>query len=41
MTFSGSAKIPWAFQVVLEGERDFIQEGVRCLPARQFFGALI
>jgi predicted AAA+ superfamily ATPase len=34
-------QIPWVYQVVLEESRDFVQDGVRCLPARRFFGALI
>lgn len=28
-------------QVVLEGTRDFVEDGVRCLPAAQFLGALV
>ncbi len=39
--FQERLAIPWAFQVVLEGERDFVQDGVRCLPAHRFFGALV
>jgi uncharacterized protein len=39
--FRERLKIPWAYQVVLEGEHDFIQNGVRCLPARQFLAALV
>lgn len=33
--------IPWAYQVVLQGDRDFVQDGIRCLPARQFLAALV
>ncbi len=33
--------IPWTYQVVLESERDFVQDGVRCLPAHRFLGALV
>jgi predicted AAA+ superfamily ATPase len=33
-------KIPWAYQVVLDGTRDFVQDGVRCLPAHRFLAAL-
>jgi predicted AAA+ superfamily ATPase len=29
------------YQVVLEGERDFVQDGVRCLPADRFLAALV
>jgi predicted AAA+ superfamily ATPase len=38
--FRDRLKIPWTFQVLLEASRDFEQDGVRCLPARQFLGAL-
>ena len=34
-------KIPWAYQVVLESERDFVEHGVRCLPAHRFLAALV
>jgi len=33
-------KIPWAYQVMLEGDRDFARDGVRCLPAHRFLAAL-
>lgn len=33
--------IPWVYQVTLEGERDFVEKGVRVLPAHRFFGALV
>ena len=39
--FKRKLGIPWAYQVVLEGSRDFIQDGVRCVPAAPFLGALI
>lgn len=39
--FRERLKVPWAYQVVLEGSRDFEQSGVRCLPARQFMAALV
>jgi hypothetical protein len=29
------------YQVVLEGKRDFVQNGTRYVPARQFLGALV
>ncbi|MBN2492299.1 MAG: ATP-binding protein [Planctomycetes bacterium] len=32
--------IPWAYQVVLDGQRDFERDGIRCLPAHRFFAAL-
>ena len=39
--FRDRLKIPWCYQVVLESNRDFLQKGVRCLPAKLFLGALI
>jgi hypothetical protein len=33
--------IPWAYQVVLESTRDFVEEGVRCVPAHRFLAALV
>lgn len=39
--FRDRLEIPWVFQVVLEGRRDFVEAGVRCVPARQFFAALV
>lgn len=39
--FRERLQIPWTFQVVLEGERDFVEDGVRCLPARRFLGGLV
>jgi predicted AAA+ superfamily ATPase len=39
--FRDRLKIPFAYQVVLEGRRDFVENGVRCLPAADFLGALI
>lgn len=39
--FKSRLGIPWAYQVVLDGTRDYEQEGVRCLPASQFLGALV
>jgi len=38
--FRNKLQIPWAYQVVLEGTRDFVQDGVRCLPAHRFLPAL-
>jgi len=34
-------RVPWLYQVSLEGKRDFIQDGVRCLPAERFLSALV
>lgn len=39
--FRDRLRIPFAYQVVLDGTRDFVQDGVRCLPASQFLGALV
>jgi len=39
--FQSRLKIPLAFQVVLNGSRDYLKDGVRCLPAEKFLGALI
>ena len=39
--FRERLKIPFVYQIVLEGTRDFIEGGVRCLPAADFLTALI
>ena len=39
--FRDRLRIPWAYQVLLEGKRDFVQNDIRCVPARQFLGALV
>ena len=39
--FRQRLKIPWAYQVVLESTRDFVEDGIRCLPAAEFLAALI
>jgi len=39
--FRDRLKIPWAYQVTLEGERDFVEDGVRVLPAATFLSALV
>ncbi len=39
--FREKLKIPQVYQVVLNSARDYAQESVRCLPARQFFAALV
>jgi predicted AAA+ superfamily ATPase len=33
--------VPWAYQVVFEGSRDFVEDGIRCLPAHRFLAALV
>jgi len=39
--FRDRLRIPWCYQVVLEGKRDFVDRGVRCVPARQFLASLV
>lgn len=39
--FRDRLAIPWVYQVTLEGTRDFIENGVRILPASRFLGALV
>ena len=39
--FRERLKIPFAYQVTLEGTRDFVEDGVRVLPASRFLAALI
>jgi predicted AAA+ superfamily ATPase len=39
--FGVKLRIPWTYQVVLEGTRDFTEDGVRCLPASKFLAALV
>jgi hypothetical protein len=33
--------VPWAYQVTLEAGRDFVQDGVRVVPASRFLAALV
>jgi predicted AAA+ superfamily ATPase len=39
--FKERLSIPFAYQVVLDGSRDFVEKGVRCLPASRFLRALV
>ena len=39
--FRERLKIPFTYQVVLQGTRDFVQDEVRCLPAATFLSGLI
>ncbi|MFC2173617.1 ATP-binding protein [Acidobacteriota bacterium] len=39
--FRDRLDIPWSYQVVLHGERDFEEDGVRCLPAHRFLAAFV
>jgi len=38
--FRDRVDIPWSYQVTLEGNKDFVQDGIRCLPAHRFLAAL-
>ena len=33
--------IPWSYQVVLDTQRDFVQDGIRCLPAHAYLAAML
>jgi hypothetical protein len=39
--FKERLRIPWAYQVTREGGRDFVQHGVRVVPASRFLSALV
>ena len=39
--FRDRLRIPFVYQVVLQATRDFVQDGVRCLPAATFLSALV
>jgi hypothetical protein len=39
--FKDRLAIPFAYQVVLEGDRDFVEDGVRCLPAHKLLAGLV
>ncbi len=39
--FRDRLKIPFVYQVVLDGGRDFVEAGVRCVPAADFLAGLI
>ena len=38
--FRDRLSIPWVYQVTLEGDKDFVEDGVRVLPADVFLSAL-
>jgi len=38
--FAARIGVKWLYQVALDGRRDFVRDGVRCLPARRFLAAL-
>lgn len=39
--FRDRLPVPWTYQITLEGKRDFVEDGVRHLPAGRFLGALV
>jgi uncharacterized protein len=39
--FRDRLHVPFAYQVVMQGTRDFVQDGVRCLPATTFLSGLL
>lgn len=39
--FRDRLRIPWVYQVTLEGDRDFVEDGVRVCPASRFLAALV
>jgi uncharacterized protein len=39
--FGDRLAIPWLYQLTLAGSRDFVENGVRVLPASRFFAALV
>ena len=39
--FRDRLSIPWVYQVTLRGDRDFIDQGVRVIPADRFLAALM
>jgi hypothetical protein len=39
--FRDRLKIPWTYQVTLEGERDRLDAAIRCLPAAKFLAGLV
>jgi predicted AAA+ superfamily ATPase len=39
--FRDRVHVPWAYQVVLETEKDYVADGIRCLPASRFLAALV
>lgn len=39
--FQDRLRIPFVYQVVLDGTRDFVDRGIRCLPAADFLSSLV
>ena len=39
--FRDRLAIPWTYQVTLNGDRDYLKDGVRCLPAARFLASLV
>jgi hypothetical protein len=38
--FRDRLQVPWVYQVVLESRRDFVESGVRVIPANRFLAGL-
>lgn len=39
--FKERLKVPWVYQIVLNSQRDFMKDGVHCLPADRFLASLV
>jgi hypothetical protein len=39
--FNERIAIPWTYQVTLNGDRDYLKDGIRCLPAARFLASLV
>ena len=39
--FQQRLRIPFVYQVVLESRRDFVEDGIRCVPAADFLASLV
>ncbi|MEE9183406.1 MAG: ATP-binding protein, partial [Acidimicrobiia bacterium] len=39
--FKERLAIQWTYQITLNGDRDYLKNGIRCLPAARFLASLI
>ena len=39
--FRKRLEIPWVYQITRNGDRDYLKDGVRCLPASKFLASLV
>jgi len=39
--FTDRLQIPWAYQLVRDGQRDYVKDGIRSIPADRFLPALV